>query len=293
MISAPLLDELISETQSAFVPGRMIMDNAITVFECFHKIQHSSNQHNIHCGYKLDLAKAYDRVDWRFLREALTKIGFDQRWVDWVMKCVSSVRYTVRCNGELIEPFNPSRGLRQGDPLSPYLFVFVADGLMSILNKEVAGVSLLPIKVARNSSGISNLLFADDSHLFSKATVEQAHVIQQALEKFQRGAGQLLSNSKCSLLFSEVCSEETREEIRDVLGVESVTFESKYLGLPTPEGRMKDGKFQTIMDRVGKRCSDWSEKFIFQAAKEVHMKSVIQALPAYPMGIFKFSVGLC
>lgn len=77
-----------------------------------------------------------------------------------------------RCNGELLESFQPSRGLRQGDPLSPYLFLLVAEGLCTLLNKEVAVGGLTPIKVARGSPGISNLLFADDSLLFFKATVE-------------------------------------------------------------------------------------------------------------------------
>ena len=79
------------------------------------------------------------------------------------MQCVRSVSYSVRCNGELLEPFIPSRGLRQGDPLSPYLFLFVADGLVHLLKKEMAENSLTPLKIARNAPGISNLLFSNDS----------------------------------------------------------------------------------------------------------------------------------
>lgn len=181
----PFLDELISESQSAFVPGRMITDNALIAFECFHKIQHSRNPRDNYCAYKLDLAKAYDRVDWGYLERALHKLGFDERWIGWVMTCVTSVKFRVRCNGELLEPFAPSRGLRQGDPLSPYLFLFVADGLTSLLKKEVDGGNLNPIKVARNSPGISNLLFADDSLLFFKATTAQATRVKDILTLFQ------------------------------------------------------------------------------------------------------------
>lgn len=99
----PMLDALIFETQSAFIPGRMITDNAIIAFECFHKIQHSKRQHNTHCAYEPNLAKAYDRVDWRFLESALLKMGFSQKWTKWVMECASSVRYSVIYNGTSTE----------------------------------------------------------------------------------------------------------------------------------------------------------------------------------------------
>lgn len=151
----------------------------------------------------MDLAKAYDRVDWDFLEGMLLKIGFCRKWTDWVMHCVRSVWYSVRCNGTMLEAFIPSRGLRQWDPLGPYLFLFAADGLVHLLKKEMADNNLTPIKIARNSPGISNLLFADDSLLVFKATMEQAERIKSILDTFQKCTGQLLSASKCSLLFSD------------------------------------------------------------------------------------------
>ena len=112
----PFLDDLISETQSAFIPGRLITDNAIIAFECFHEIQQGRNPNNTFCAYKLDLAKAYDRVDRDFLEGALKKLGFCSLWISWIMKCVISVRFSVKMNGEVLETFRPTRGLRQGDP---------------------------------------------------------------------------------------------------------------------------------------------------------------------------------
>uniref|UniRef100_A0A8R7V269 Reverse transcriptase domain-containing protein n=1 Tax=Triticum urartu TaxID=4572 RepID=A0A8R7V269_TRIUA len=289
----PLLDELISETQSAFIPGRMITDNALIAFECFHKISHSKVPQNTHCAYKLDLAKAYDRVDWNFLEGVMVKYGFSKKWITWIMVCVRSVRYTVKFNGELLECFTPTRGLRQGDPLSPYLFLFVAEGLTRIMRKEVEEGPITPIKVARGSPGISNLLFADDSMLFFRASVEQAKVIRSALDRFQSGIGQLLSTSKCSVLFSERCPSNIQTEVKNILLVETSTFESKYLGLPTPEGRMKDENFQPIMERFMKRCSNQNGRHMSFAAKEVYVKSIVQALPTFTMGVFKMSVGFC
>lgn len=97
------------------------------------------------------------------------------------------------------------------------------------------------------------------------------------------------------LLFSEACPDVIQQGIKDKLGVVASTFESKYLGLPTPKGRMKEERFQPIMERFTKRCSDWNERYMSQAAKEVHVKAVAQSLPTYPMpmGVFKMTKGFC
>jgi hypothetical protein len=104
----PLLDDIISEAQSVFVPGRLITDNAMLAFECIHYIQQEKDPEKSFCAYKLDLSKAYDRVDWVFLEQMMLKLGFDHRWVHWIMRCVTSVRYSVKFNGTLLESFAPS-----------------------------------------------------------------------------------------------------------------------------------------------------------------------------------------
>ena len=103
----------------------MITDNAILAFECIHALQEGPSNAGSFCAYKLDLMKAYDRAIWTYLEEALRKMGFSDKWINWVMVCVKTVQYSIRFNGKLLKSFKPSRGLWQGDPLSPYLFLFV------------------------------------------------------------------------------------------------------------------------------------------------------------------------
>ncbi|KAK1621216.1 hypothetical protein QYE76_026733 [Lolium multiflorum] len=187
----PILGDIVSINQSAFVPGRLITDNALVAFECIHFIEHNTNTNKDFCAYKLDLSKAYDRVDWDFLKKVMQRMGFSHRWVDWTMACVTSVSYKVKFNGNLLDSFSPSRGLRQGDPLSPFLFLFVADGLSTLLQDAVDRNTIEPLKVCRSAPGVSHLLFADDSLLFFKAQGGNGsstwHAIEYGLELLKTG----------------------------------------------------------------------------------------------------------
>ncbi|KAM0908155.1 hypothetical protein ACQ4PT_015643 [Festuca glaucescens] len=288
----PILGDIISINQSAFVPRRLITDNALVAFECLHFIEHNKSEKKSFCAYKLDLSKAYDRVDWGFLRRAMERLGFSHRWVDWIMACVTTVSYCVKFNGTLLDSFSPSRGLRQGDPLSPFLFLFVADGLSALLQKKVQEQSIQALRVCRRAPGVSHLLFADDSLLFFRANPEEAGQVQEVLNIYARSTGQLINPGKCSILFGETSSMEEREAVKQVLQVTQETFEPKYLGLPTPDGRMSKSKFKSLQEKLIKRLIQWGEIYLSLGGKEVLIKAVAQAIPVYVMGLFKLPFGL-
>ncbi|KAL5550508.1 hypothetical protein UlMin_000684 [Ulmus minor] len=128
-----IMDTVISQEQSAFIPGRLISDNAIIGFECLHAIKRQKTKKN-YLALKLDMAKAYDRVEWGFIHKIMNKLGFSEVWTNKIMACISSVSYSFQFNGQRVGHLIPSRGLRQGDPLSPYLFLLCGEGLSSLLH---------------------------------------------------------------------------------------------------------------------------------------------------------------
>jgi hypothetical protein len=144
------------------------------------------------CAIKLDMMKAYDRIEWPFLEAMLLKIGFPITLMRLIMKCVRSVRFSVKVNGEIQDQFQPTRGLRQGDPMSPYLFLLCAEGLSALLNFYSNGFIDRGIRVCHRAPWISHLLFADDSLISIGATVQSAARLNEILNLYHQASGQLV-----------------------------------------------------------------------------------------------------
>ncbi|PNX79966.1 ribonuclease H [Trifolium pratense] len=143
------LDKCVSQEQSAFVEGRSILDNALIAIKVIHALKRKTQGRRGELALKIDINKAYDKVDWGFLRGFLSRMGFCGQWIDWMMMCVSSVNYAVIM--QLIMCVTPGCGLRQGDPLSPYLFILVAEGLTSLIHQAVGRDDIHGVRVCRGS----------------------------------------------------------------------------------------------------------------------------------------------
>lgn len=137
--------------------------------EVIHYIKHKKEGSKASVAIKLDLNKAYARVCWDFLFKLMEKMGFDMKWIKWVEQCVCSVRYSIMANGGQVCAITPGRGFRQGDPLSPYLFLLVSDVLSTLLQKAIINKSLGGIRMKKSCPIVSHLLFADDSMVFLEA----------------------------------------------------------------------------------------------------------------------------
>ncbi|XP_040372300.1 uncharacterized protein LOC112166037 [Rosa chinensis] len=284
---------LISENQAAFVAGRQIQDNVVIAHEMFHHIKLLRNVGDEVFGLKLDINKAYDCVEWDFLEAVLLKLGFADHWVLLIMRCIRSVSLSTMVNGKPSAFFTPTRGIRQGDPLSPYLFLFVTDVLSTMLTKACSNQWLRPLHLTVPGPIISHLFFADDSLLFFQASRQNAMALVFLLKSYSTASGQQINYDKSMLYFSPNTHPALIVSITSILRVHSTDNPGSYLGLPTVWGRSKRAALGYVRDAVLRKIQGWKQASLSPAGKEIMIKAVAMALPAYPMSIFKFPKSLC
>lgn len=242
---------------------------------------------------KLDVSKAYDRVDWGFLKNQMRRMGFSGKWIAWIMLCVSTVSYSVCFNGDQIGPIIPKRGLRQGDPLSPYLFLFCVKGLSLALKAAAVSRRIQGCKISDGAPAVTHLLFADDSFLFYKETMEETLEVKSILANYEQLSGQAINFQKSGIFFSANVRRDKQEEIKEMLGVQNDLSTGHYLGLPSLIGRSKKAVFSFLKDRLRKKIQGWSEKCLSRAGKAVLLRNVAQAIPSYTMSCFLLPKTLC
>jgi hypothetical protein len=286
------LPDIISDHQSAFVPGRLITYNILVAYESIHAMKKKKVKRGL-CAVKLDMYKAYGRVEWCYLEKIMLKMGFARRWVEFIMACVSSVHYNVRFNSMETEVFTPSRGLRQGGPLSPYLFLLVAQGLSSMLKGAESRDELEGVRVCRDAPMISHLLFADDSLILMNPDRKNALKLKDILDRYRANSGLKLSESKSSIFFSPNTVVEEGAEVCQILNILTESLNDKYLGLPAMVGIDKSECVRHLVDRVIARISGWKEKLLSLGGKEVLIEAIAQAIPVFAMMVFKITKNIC
>ena len=238
---------------------------------------------------KLNMSKAYDRVEQGFIEQVMKKLGLHESWIYLIMRCITSVSYFVLINGVTYGNIIPLRGLRQGDLLSSYLFLLCADVFSSLISKAVRNQLMSGFSICK----ITYLFFANDSLLFCTANGQECQQLIEILRLYESAFGQKINTNKFSVLFSANTEEEKKNEILEILEPMQDSQHSKYLDLPSIIGKSKNEIFAVIKERVGRKLAGWKENLLSIGGREILIKAVAQAILTYTMSCFQLPKELC
>ncbi|GJV14338.1 RNA-directed DNA polymerase, eukaryota, reverse transcriptase zinc-binding domain protein [Tanacetum coccineum] len=223
------LEKVVHINQSAFIPGRHIQDNILIAQELLRGYNRKNGPKR--CAMQIDIQKAYDTVSWSFLEDILGKFGFHRRMVDWIMTCVKSTTFTICLNGELNGFFKGGRGLRQGDPISPYLFTLVMEVFSLIMEKNIEESKVFGYHFGCKELKLSHMCFADDLLVLCKGNRESIKVVKKSLEEFSNVSG-LVPNLGKSIIFFGSISERDKLDLLQVMPFKCGKLPVRYLEVP-------------------------------------------------------------
>ena len=255
-----VLSCIVSPTQGAFVEGRLISDNFLIAHKMVHGLKTNHAYKSEFIAIKTDMSKAYDRVEWDFLEALFHKMGFHSQWIAWIMGCVRSVSYSVLLNGQSYGHITPRRGIRQGDPLLPFLFILCAEALVHTMNQvEVSGV-ISGMKIASGCPSVQHLLFADDSFFLCKATLTECGEFLRRLKLYGDSSGQMINFQKSAITFGAGIDPYMKRVLAAFLDIDKEGGDGKYLGLPECFSGSKQKLLAFIGEKMSKRLKGWFAK---------------------------------
>uniref|UniRef100_A0A453BXQ6 Reverse transcriptase domain-containing protein n=1 Tax=Aegilops tauschii subsp. strangulata TaxID=200361 RepID=A0A453BXQ6_AEGTS len=272
------LDRLVSRNQNAFIPGRSLHDNFVLVKQSLKMYRLGAPRVML----KLDLTCAFDSISWPFLFEVLRQYGFRNRFMEWTAILLSSSSTRILMNGELGPPIWHRQGLRQGDSMSPQLFVLAVDTLGRLLGRAHSLAILQPLHPCRNIPVIS--LYADDVMIFCHATADDVAAVREVLALFGRASELQVNFAKSSA--TVLHGDQTATETIAHLSCPVVTLPITYLGIPLSTSRPSAAQLQPMVDAVVARLPSWKAWLMTKIGRLALVKSVLCAIPVHQLLAF-------
>jgi hypothetical protein len=269
----PFLSKSLSPEQMGFLKGRQIQDAIGTTHEILHSIKKKKLKALV---LKLDIKKAYDSIDWNLLRLILLKVGVGLPMANWIMSCITSSSFVVLINGEATNFFRSGRGLWQGCPLSPLLFILIMEGLNLLLKKRQAEGAITGLKIASYTI-ILHLLFVDDILILSKASLSEWRVIDKLLILFCKASGLAVNPIKSTTHYSGL----SEQELIDFKSTLNYTFNDLntgfcYLGYHLKIGSHRASDWDWIVAKISRKINLWGNRWLSLAGRYTLMKSVLE-----------------
>ncbi|WVZ95111.1 hypothetical protein U9M48_040913 [Paspalum notatum var. saurae] len=250
--------KIIRPSQTAFLPGRNIMEGAVVLHETLHEL-HKKKLNGV--IFKINFEKAYDKVRWDFLQQTMRMKGFSHTWCDWIRSFVQGGNVAINVNGQNGSFFQTMKGLRQGDPLSPILFNVVEDMLAIIINRAKVAGKVNGVIPHLMNDGLSILQYADDTVIFLDHNLEMARNMKALLCVFEKLFG-LKINFYKSEIFCFGQAKECENDCSELFGCRVGTFPFRYLGLPMHYKKLRNSDWKTIEERFEQRLSGWKGKLL-------------------------------
>ncbi|KAM0008293.1 putative RNA-directed DNA polymerase [Helianthus debilis subsp. tardiflorus] len=278
-----LLDGVTSDSQSAFLFGRYILDGPLIINELITWIKKVKKRDFF---FKMDFEKAYDNVRWTFVVNILRQMGFLISWCKWIMGILKSARSSILVNGAPTFQFRCEKGMRQGDPLSPFLFLVVMEALSRMISRAREAGVIKGIPTPNNGLVMSHLLYADDAIVLGEWSKEEMGNVMRILRCFYLCLGLKINVDKSNLYGIGVSLEETGT-LANKFGCNLDVLPFKYLGLKVGANMNRVNNWQLVYETFRSRLAKWKSHILSIGGRVVIIKSVLESLPTYFFSLYK------
>lgn len=274
-----VLSKIISENQSAFLKGRYILDGVVALNEIIEDAKKSKRSLLI---FKVDFAKAFDSVDWNYLLNMMKFMNFPEKWLMWMKTCITSASANVLVNGSPSGEFKFKRGIRQGDPLSPFLYLIAAEGLSLLTRRAISEGLIQAAVVGRQRLEVSHIQYADDTLFVVEGSTGNAEAIKWILKNFELISG-LKVNFEKSSVFGINLDSQKMDEVAGILGCKVGSLPLPYLGLKVG-GRINGIEgWSEVVERFKGRLRGWNAQSLSMGGRVTIINSILTALPLFCM----------
>lgn len=231
---------------------------------------------------KLDIQKAYNMVDWRFLCKVLEAFGFSLQWINFIYRCTSTTKILILINGTPKGFFDTSRGIRQGDPLSPSLYIIMAEAFGRALTKAHIEGKINGITVTKNIFNITHQQYANDTILPCESSIIEALNIKSIIQQYMEASGQKVNASKSEIFFINTRPKK-ETQICNIMGYKKGKFPCKYLGIELEKGSRSNKAWHNTFNKLDSQIGGWKDKWFTKVGKVTKIRAVLSSLSTYPM----------